>query len=99
MALGIRFMALRSTLYANGRSYAASVGSVVDIPFPDASAIGPDQGVKLMVTGATVDRPGNVAGMVGWPPVQMYDTTLSAPIFLVPGSNPASWVNITGSGV
>jgi hypothetical protein len=26
----------------------------------------------------------------------MYDTTLGAPIFLVPGSNPVRWVNITG---
>jgi hypothetical protein len=24
----------------------------------------------------------------------MYDTTLSKPIFLVPGSNPASWTDI-----
>jgi hypothetical protein len=29
----------------------------------------------------------------------MYDTTLGAPIFLVAGSSPAKWVNITGSPV
>jgi hypothetical protein len=29
----------------------------------------------------------------------MYDTTLGAPIFLVPGSNPVRWVNITGIAV
>jgi len=36
---------------------------------------------------------------IGWPPPGMYDTTLSEPIFLVPGSYPASWVDITGSPV
>jgi hypothetical protein len=97
MALGIRFIALRSTLWANGRSYSATVGSVIDVPYADAVAIGPDQGTRLMVTGATVDRPGNVPGMLAWPPSTMYDTTLSAPIFLVPNSNPARWVDISGA--
>jgi hypothetical protein len=99
MALSIRFIALRSVLVANGRSYAATVGSTVDIPFPDADAIGPDQAAKLMITGATADRPVNVPGRLNWPPREMYDTTLAAVIFLVPGSNPASWVNISGSAV
>ena len=49
--------------------------------------------------GATADRPANVPGRISWPPSEMYDTTLGAPIFLVPGSNPARWVNITGSPV
>jgi hypothetical protein len=43
---------------------------------------------------ATGDRPVNIAGTTNWPPRVMYDTTLSKPIFLVPGSNPASWTDI-----
>jgi len=30
-------------------------------------------------------------------PTEMYDTTLSAPIFRVPGSFPTSWVDISGA--
>lgn len=85
-------------IYANGTSYPATVGSTIDIAFPDADAVGPDQATRLMIIGATSDRPVN-AGRVGWPPAVMYDTTLSKVIFLVPGSNPASWVDISGSAV
>ena len=55
--------------------------------------------MKLMVMGTTADRPVNVTGRVNWPPSAMYDTTLGGPIFLVPGSNPGKWVNISGSAV
>jgi hypothetical protein len=48
--------------------------------------------------GATDDRPGNT-GAVSWPPAVMYDTTLSKVIFLVPNSNPAAWIDISGSSV
>jgi hypothetical protein len=99
MALAIRFVALRATLTANGRSYGATVGSTVDIGYSDALAIGPDQGTKLMIVCATADRPTNQPGQINWPPREMYDTTLGKPIFLVPGSSPASWVDISGSAV
>ena len=101
MALSIRFVALHSMIYANGRSYAATVGSTIDIAFPDAAAVQSDQETKLMIVGATTDRPTNAApGLAGYPlPREMYDTTLNAPIFLVPWSNPASWVDISGSSV
>jgi hypothetical protein len=99
MTLAIRFVALRSTLTANGRSYGATVGSTIDVPYSDALAIGPDQGTKLMIVGATADRPVNVPGQINWPPAIMYDTILGKPIFLVPGSNPASWIDISGSAV
>jgi hypothetical protein len=38
-----------------------------------------------------------VLGEVNFPPVAMYDSTLGKPIFLVPGSNQATWVDITGA--
>jgi hypothetical protein len=98
MALAIRFVALRSTIYANGRSYPATVGSTIDIAFPDAAAVQSDQATKLMIVGTTGDRPVNT-GALSWPPAVMYDTTLSKVIFLVPGSNPASWIDISGSSV
>jgi hypothetical protein len=98
MSLSIRFVALRSNITANGRSYPATVGNTVDIPFPDADAVQSDQATRLMIVGATADRPVN-AGRIGWPPAEMYDTSLGKPIFLVPRSNPASWIDITGSAV
>jgi hypothetical protein len=52
-----------------------------------------------MVVGTSEDRPAGGPDRIGWPPPGMYDTTLSEPIFLVPGSYPASWVDITGSPV
>jgi hypothetical protein len=99
MALAVRFVALRPALVANGRSYPATVGSTIDVPFPDADAVQGDQATKLMIVGATADRPGNVPGRLNWPPATMYDSTLGKPIFLVPGSNPASWIDIAGNAV
>jgi hypothetical protein len=98
MALGVRFVALHSMIYANGKAFPATVGSTIDIAFPDAYAVQSDQATRLMIVGATADRPVN-AGRIGWPPAEMYDTTLSKMIFLVPGSNPASWIDITGAAV
>jgi hypothetical protein len=74
-------------------------GPTVDIPVPDADTIQPDQATKLMVVDATTDRLVNDPGRMNWPPREMFDTTLDEPIFLVPGSNPASWVNIWGWAV
>jgi hypothetical protein len=54
MALGVRFVALRSMIYANGRSYPATVGATVDVAFPDADAVQSDQATRLMIIGATV---------------------------------------------
>jgi|SRR6516225_484264 len=100
MTLAIRFIpnAGRAVIYSVNRRAYRVTGTTVDIPFPDAISIH-DQATKLMVVGATADRPANVPGRISWPPSEMYDTTLGAPIFLVPGSNPARWVNITGSPV
>jgi hypothetical protein len=100
MTLAIRFIpnAGRSIIYANGRA-CQSTGATVDIPFPDADAIHPDQATRLMIVGATADRPVNILGRINWPPREMYDITLGRPIFLVPGSNPARWVDITGTAV
>jgi hypothetical protein len=101
MTLAIRFLPSpgRKFLYAaSGKAY-PTTGTTVDIPFPDADTIASDQATRLMVVGTTADRPKNVPERIDWPPRQMYDTTLGAPIFLVPGSNPARWVNITGSAV
>jgi hypothetical protein len=75
------------------------MGTTVDVPFTDAETIHADQATRLMVIGTTADRPSNIPGRVNWPPREMYDTTLGAPIFLVSGSNPSRWVNITGSAV
>ena len=101
MTLAIRFIptAGRKVINASsGRTYVVT-GATVDIPFPDADAIHLDQATKLMVIGATADRPANNPARINWPPPIMYDTTRGGPIFLVPGSNPARWVNITGAVV
>jgi hypothetical protein len=101
MTLAIRFIpnAGRRFIYAeSGRSY-PSTGATVDIPFPDAETIQPDQATKLMVIGTTADRPVNDPGRINWPPRVMYDSTRGNPIFLVPGSNPARWVSISGAAV
>ena len=101
MTLAIPFIpnAGRSVIKAaSGRTYRVT-GATVDIPVPDADTIHSDQAARLMIIGATADRPAIVAGRANWPPREMYDTTLGAPIFLVPGANPAKWVNITGSTV
>ena len=90
MTLAIRFIpnSGRGVIYgASGSTYRVT-GTTLDIPFPDADTIHSDQATRLMVVGATADRPGNVLGRLNWPPREMYDTTLGAPIFLVPGSNP-----------
>ena len=89
----------RAVIYgASGSAYRAT-GTTLDIPFPDAETIHPDQATKLMVAATTADRPANFPGRINWPPREMYDTTLGGPIFMVPGSNPTRWVNITGLAV
>ena len=101
MTLAIRFIpnAGRKVIYAgSGRAYPIT-GATVDIPFPDADTIQSDQATRLMVLGTTADRPVNISGRINWPPREMFDTTLGGPIFLVTGSNPARWVNISGSVV
>jgi hypothetical protein len=101
MALVMRFgqiPAATKSLLANGRAYQVS-GNTVDVPYADGAAIEPDQATFLMFVGATADRPVNIAGTANWPPVTMYDTTLAKPIFLVRGSSPASWTDITGAAV
>jgi hypothetical protein len=95
MTLAIRFYSpVAKTLYTNGRSYKVTAGGTVDVPYSDGLAIQSDQARALMITGATSDRPGNDASRANWPPAVMYDTTLAKVIFLVPGSNPASWVDL-----
>ena len=86
----------RGHLWRERLDYRATAATL-DIPFPDAETIHSDQATKLMVVGTTADRPVNITGRINWPPREMYDTTLGAPIFLVPGSNPPRWVNIAGS--
>jgi hypothetical protein len=101
MTLAIRFIPNpgRSVIYgASGVAYRVT-GTTVDVPFVDADTIHSDQATKLLVVGTTADRPVSVPGWINWPPREMYDTTLGAPIFLVAGSSPARWVNITGSPV
>jgi hypothetical protein len=101
MTLAIRFLPNpgRKVIYgASGRAY-PSTGATVDIPFPDAETIQSDQATRLMIIGTTADRPVNVPGRLNWPPQEMYDTTLGAPIFLVPSSTPVRWINITGIAV
>jgi hypothetical protein len=101
MAFVMRFGQIAASvkaLVANGRSYPVA-GATVDVPYADGAAIGPDQATFLMFVGATADRPVNIPGVANWPPLMMQDTTLGKPIFLVRGSNPASWTDITGAAV
>jgi hypothetical protein len=97
MTLSVRFLTTPNSVlqHFSGRSYTANSSGIVDIPIADAEAV--HVGTRLMFIGATADRPTNAAGRVNWPPKTMYDTTLGKPIFLVAGSNPASWVDITGA--
>jgi hypothetical protein len=62
--------------------------------YPDADQVPLGQATKLMVVGETTDRPVSDPARIDWPPSQMFDTTRGVPIFLIPGSNPAVWVNI-----
>ena len=92
MSLAIRFIpnAGRTVIYSSsGRAYRSTGAAWIDVPFPDAETIQSDQAMKLMVIGATADRPVNEPGRINWPPTVMYDATRGNPIFLVPGSNPA----------
>ena len=101
MTLAIRFLpnAGRKFVYAStGRAYPVT-GATVDIPLPDAETIHSDQATRLIAIGTTAERPLNGPGRINWPPSVMYDSTLSSPIFLVPGSNPARWVSISGMAV
>jgi hypothetical protein len=76
MALSIRYWTTRPSLTANGRIYSASA-NIVDIPVNDAAAANHDQAaVKLMLVGATVDRPTYLpAVMNGGLPREMFDLT------------------------
>jgi hypothetical protein len=114
MGLSVRFLVAASALvtHPSGHSYRADSAGIVDIPIqfaqqivnyqpgsPDADPSGQHLAKRLMVVGATADRPVNDPGRGDWPPAAMYDTTLASPIFLVPYSNPARGVDITGAPV
>ena len=105
MALAIRFLpnAGRTGVTANGRSYGV-VGATIDLPVGEAQAIGSDQARILMAVGTTADRPTAVPGKTNsmtepGMPTEMFDLTLSAPIFRVPGSYPTSWIDVSGAAV
>jgi hypothetical protein len=99
MALVMRYWvpnAGRSGTHTSGRTYPTNANQIIDVPASDADGVHPDGAVRLGFVGTTADRP--VAdGRMNWPPKQMYDTTLGKPIFLVPGSVPARWIDINGS--
>lgn len=94
----MRFQSARARVTANGRPYGVANG-IVDVPAAtDGASIASDQAAVMMFVGATADRPlYNPAIIGGGAPRMMYDTTLSAPIFSVPGSNPVRWIGIDGS--
>jgi hypothetical protein len=101
MALVLRFAnipAATKALVSNGRAYQVS-GNYVDIPHQDATGVHPDQAARLGYVCPTADRPVNVPGQANWPPARVYDSTLGKEIYLVPGSNPASWTDINGAAV
>ncbi|HEY1258535.1 MAG TPA: hypothetical protein VGF34_04745 [Stellaceae bacterium] len=77
-----------------------NTGATIDIPYPaelGAWAQGPV--LALMWVCATADRPVNDPNRISWPPSPIYDLTLDRLIFLVPNSNPAKWIDITGAPV
>jgi hypothetical protein len=85
---------------AAGNRHPVGGAATVDVPFSDdALTIGPDQATPLIVTGNTADRPVNVLDRQGYPMARMYDLTLGKVIFLVRGSWPASWIDVTGAAV
>jgi hypothetical protein len=59
MALAIRFIpnAGRAVIYTPSGRTSNVTGPTVDIPFPDADAVATDQAARLMVVGASEDRP------------------------------------------
>jgi hypothetical protein len=70
MALAIRFIPNpgRTVIYTpSGRTYNVT-GPTVDIPFPDADAVATDHATRLMVVGATADRPVGGPDRIGWRP-------------------------------
>jgi hypothetical protein len=107
MALSVRLLLFpgRPSVVANGRVYSGT--TTVDIPYADAVAVQEDQAQRLMVVGATADRPSTAAGEVpGTASVRvlgsggaMYDLTLGKPIFYTRGSNPPVYTDITGAVV
>jgi hypothetical protein len=115
MTLSVRYLIGANSVLAHpsGRTYTANSAGIVDVPIGDAEAMhtyiprgypdpdpsGLHRAQRLTVIGATSDRPGNQDGRAAWPPAVMYDTSLAKVIFLVPGSNPASWVDISGASV
>lgn len=101
MTLAIRFYPQpgRPALSVAGRHYPVT-GTTVDVPYPDALHVADDQALRLMIVGSAADRPAYRHGIIGGGiPSMMYDTTLGAPIFYVPGSNPPRWIGITGEEV
>jgi hypothetical protein len=98
MALVMRFQTSLARVTANGRVYSAS-GGIVDVPLGDSLAIHSDQAQRMGLVGSTADRPVYITGVMnGGLPREMYDTTLGKMIFLA-GSNPANWVDVTGTPV
>jgi hypothetical protein len=99
MSLNFRYLAAPSAVlrHYSGRAYVANSLGIVDIPPGDAEAI--HSAARLMLVGNTSDRPSFTDDRQNWPPRQMYDLTLSKVIFPVAGSNPVTWVDITGAAV
>jgi hypothetical protein len=99
MTIGRRFYSVTSkTVYANGRQYSLTGGTASDISYPDSEAVENDQATALMISGATADRPVLGDGMFAGAQARgFYDTSLSKPVFVKPGTNPASWIDITGA--
>jgi hypothetical protein len=99
MALVMRFQTSLARVTANGRTYSAS-GGIVDVPLADSLAIHSDQAQRMILMGATTDRPTYQPGVMnGGLPREMYDTSLGKMVFLASSGNPAIWVDSTGAVV
>jgi hypothetical protein len=67
----------QTSMVANGRTYAGSPGTVMDIPDQDAQVLAANGWVKVAASGTTAQRPGsNSAPFRAAPEAKYYDTSL-----------------------
>jgi hypothetical protein len=100
MALIVRYWtpnAGQTVAHHSGRTYAANASGILDVPASDAEAVHPAGAIRLGYVGTTADRPVNDGTRLNWPPREVYDSTLAKTVYLIPGSSPAKWVDISGT--
>jgi hypothetical protein len=71
--------ATAETITVNGRTYAATPGSFLDVPDMDATALGASGWTRVALSGPTISRPTTLttsAPYIAGTGTQFYDTTI-----------------------